>query len=58
MYLKQPGVTCACGPFTKNKERFQKFKETGNTNYIDKNELVFNMPWLMKISKIQQEEHF
>ena len=49
MYLKQPGVTCACGPFTKNKERFQKFKETGNTNYIDKNELVFNMPWLMKI---------
>ena len=29
----------ACGPFTKNKERIQKFKETGDTNYIYKNEL-------------------
>ena len=25
--------------FTKNKERIQKFKETGDTNYISKNEL-------------------
>ena len=40
MHLKQPGFTCsACGPFTKNKERIQKFKETGDTNYIYKNEL-------------------
>ena len=40
MHLKQPGFTCsACGPFTKNKERIQKFKETGNTSYIYKNEL-------------------
>ena len=40
MYLKQPGFTCStCGPFTKNKERIQKFKETGDTNYIYKNEL-------------------
>ena len=40
MYLKQPGFTySACGPFTKNKERIQKFKETGDTNYIYKNEL-------------------
>ena len=40
MHLKQPGFTyIACGPFTKNKEGIQKFKETGNTNYIDKNEL-------------------
>ena len=32
MYLKQPGFTySACGPFTKNKERIQKFKETGNS---------------------------
>ena len=29
----------ACGPFTKNKQRIQKFKETGDTNYIYKNEL-------------------
>ena len=29
MHLKQPGFTySACGPFTKNKETIQKFKET------------------------------
>ena len=40
MHLKQPGFTySACGPFTKNKERIQKFKETGDTSYIHKNEL-------------------
>ena len=40
MHLKQPGFTVsACGPFTKNKERIQKFKETGDTSYIYKNEL-------------------
>ena len=40
MHLKQPGFTySASGPFTKNKERIQKFKETGDTNYIYKNEI-------------------
>ena len=40
MHLKQPGFTCiACGSFTKNKERIQKFKQTGDTDYIYKNEL-------------------
>ena len=40
MHLRQPQFTCsACGPFTKNKERIQKFKETGDTKYIDRNEL-------------------
>ena len=40
MHLKQPGFTySACGPFTKNKEGIQKFKETGDTSYIYKNEL-------------------
>ena len=40
MHLKQPGFTySACGPFTKNKKRIQKFKETGDTSYIYKNEL-------------------
>ena len=40
MHLKQPGFTySACRPFTKNKERIQKFKETGDTSYIYKNEL-------------------
>ena len=39
-HLKQPGFTySACGPLTKNKEKIQKFKETGDTNYIYKNEL-------------------
>ena len=40
MHLKQPGFTySACGPFTKNKERIEKFMETGNTDFIYKNEL-------------------
>ena len=40
MHLKQPGVTCsACGPFTKNKERIEKFMQTGNTNFMYRNEL-------------------
>ena len=40
MHLRQPGFTySASGPFTKNKERIQKFKETGDTSYIYKNEL-------------------
>ena len=40
MHLKQLGFTySACGSFTKNKERIQKFKETGDTRYIYKNEL-------------------
>ena len=40
IHLKQPGFSySACGPFTKNKERIQKFKETGDTSYIYKNEL-------------------
>ena len=40
MHLQQTGFTySACGLFTKNKERIQKFKETGDTSYIYKNEL-------------------
>ena len=40
MHLKQPGFTySACGPFTKNKERIQKFMQTGNTDFIYKNDL-------------------
>ena len=38
MHLKQLGFTySACRPFTKNKERIQKFKERGGTSYIYKN---------------------
>ena len=37
MYLKQTRFTySACRPFTKNKERIQKFKETGDSRYIQK----------------------
>ena len=40
MHVRQPQSTfSACGPFTKHKQRIQKFKETGDTNYIYKNEL-------------------
>ena len=39
MHLKQPGFTySACGPFTKNKQRIQKFMQTGDRNYIYRNE--------------------
>ena len=40
MHLKQSGFTySASGPCTKNKERIQKFKETGDARYIYQNEL-------------------
>ena len=40
MHLKQLRFTyITCGPLTKNKKRIQKFKETGDTSYIYKNEL-------------------
>ena len=40
MHLKQPGFTySAFGLFTKNKERIEKFMQTGNTNFIYRNEL-------------------
>ena len=40
MHLNQPVFTyIACGSFTKNKEVIQKFMQTGNTDYISKNDL-------------------
>ena len=40
MHLRPPQITySACRPFTKHKQRIQKFKETGYTNYLYKNEL-------------------
>ena len=40
IHLRQPGFTySACGPFTKNKGRIQKFKEIGDSRYICQNEL-------------------
>ena len=56
MPLKQPGFTySACGSFTKNKERIEKFIQTGNTDFIigmNLIKLVFNMIWLMVKQKI------
>ena len=56
MYLKQPRfMYSACEPFTKNKERIQKFKKQEiydifiKTKYI---KLVFNMTLLIEILKI------
>ena len=40
MHLKQIGFTySACGLFIRNKERIEKFMQTGNTDFIYKNEL-------------------
>ena len=34
-YLKQPGFTYnACGPFTKHRQKNQKFRETGNLKHL------------------------
>ena len=40
LYLKQTGCTYSdCGPFTRNKERIEKSMQTGNTDFIYRNEL-------------------
>ena len=37
MHLKQSGLAYgSCGPFTKNKERTEKFMQTGNINLFTK----------------------
>ena len=54
MHLKRPGFTySACGSFTRNQERIEKFMQTGNIDYIYKREIVivFNMIWLMQNQK-------
>ena len=39
-HLRQPEFTnSACRPFTKSKEKIQKFKETVDSRYIYQNEL-------------------
>ena len=40
LHLKQPGFTySAWGPFTKNRERIEKFMQTGITDFIYRNGL-------------------
>ena len=53
MHLKDPEFTySACGPFSKNKERIKKIKETASSRWfikMNKIKLVFNIMWLMEI---------
>ena len=60
IHLKQPGfIYSAWDPFTKSRERIEKFMQTGNTDFIYRNELdkfYFSMIWLMVNQKIQQKE--
>ena len=45
MHLQQPKYTYnVCEPSTKNKERIQKFKETGDSRYIYQNNLASQYP--------------
>ena len=40
LQLKQPGFTySACRPFTKHRERLQKYRETNNLKHLYRNEL-------------------
>ena len=55
MHLRQPGFTyITCGPFTKNKEKKNIYKQETQDIFTKKNqtEFVFNMIWLMEILKI------
>ena len=50
IYLKQPGfIYNICVPFTKNKESTERFRQTGNTDYIYKNDLdrlILFLTWI------------
>ena len=38
--MKYPGFTCsACRPFSKHREKIQKFRETGNLKHLYRNKL-------------------
>ena len=60
IHLRQPQFTySACGPFTKHEQRIQKFRKTGDTNYIYKNELdkvvLFMMQHILIVKILQKE---
>ena len=58
--VKQPGFTySAFGPFTRKEERIEKFMQTGNTNYIYRNEFdkaCFQHDMAYANQRIQQKE--
>ena len=56
MHLRQPGfIYSTCGPFTRNKQRIQKFMQAGEIQIIFTKmnwiKLVVNMIWLMVNTK-------
>ena len=60
IHFTQPQFTySACGPFTTHKQRVQKFKKTGDTNYIYKIELdklvLLMMRHILKVKILQKE---
>ena len=60
MHLRQPAFTYSgFGLFTKNKRKIEKFMQTGNTDFIYKNDLdkaCFQHDMAYDESKILQEE--
>ena len=51
MHLKQPGFTYSVGPFTKNKQRIEKFMQKTLFTEMSLIKLVFNIIWLMANQK-------
>ena len=63
MHLQQPKFTYrACGPFTKNKETIQKFKETRDSRYVLQKvnyiNLVLNMTCLWRFQRFNSKNSF
>ena len=62
MHLKQPGFTHSSrGPFTKNKERIEKFMQTRNTDFVYKNNLDkasfhYDMAYGKELTKFCRQE--
>ena len=58
IHLRNPGFThSVCGPFTKNKKRIQKFKETRGSEKTKRElKLAFNMTWFIETLRICLEE--
>ena len=58
-HLRQPGFThSACGPFTKNKERIRKFKDTGYGDFKDLNRTAADKPLLDKAVNITKNSKY
>ena len=60
IHLKHPDFSySACGPFTKTKERIERFLQTGNTNVIYQYQLIiinWQMSFITHYSKVQKKK--